>query len=124
MRWVGLANYQRLAEDPLFLQTLYNTAYITFIGVPVHVLAAFAMALLLNSGVRGLGFYRTVFYLPSVTPVIATLAALDLVPEPLARPDQPGARARSASRGRTGCRASSGRSPRSSWSRPGASGPA
>jgi len=72
LKWAGLGNYARLAADPLFGQTLYNTVYITAIGVPVHVVVAFAIALLLNSGVRGMGFYRTVFYLPSITPVIAT----------------------------------------------------
>ncbi len=72
LKFVGLDNYKRMASDPLFFDTLYNTFYITVIGVPVHVLAAFIMALLLNAGVRGMGFYRTMFYLPSVTPVIAS----------------------------------------------------
>lgn len=72
MKWAGLDNYSRMATDPLFGQTLFNTAYITAIGVPVHVGIAFAIALLLNTGVRGMGFYRTVFYMPSITPVVAS----------------------------------------------------
>jgi multiple sugar transport system permease protein len=72
LKWAGLDNYSRMASDPLFGQTLYNTFYITAIGVPVHVGIAFAIALLLNSGVRGMGFYRTVFYMPSITPVVAS----------------------------------------------------
>jgi multiple sugar transport system permease protein len=72
IRFAGGDNYVRLANDPLFMTTLYNTAYITFVGVPVHVGAAFAIALLMNAGVRGMGIYRTAFYLPSVTPVVAS----------------------------------------------------
>jgi multiple sugar transport system permease protein len=71
-RWAGAANYTRLINDPLFAKSLYNTLYITVIGVPVHVLVAFAIALLLNSGVAGMRVYRTIFYLPSITPVIAS----------------------------------------------------
>jgi multiple sugar transport system permease protein len=70
-RPAGLDNYTRLVGDPLFATTLYNTLYITLVGVPVHVAAAFALALLLNAGVRGMGVYRTLFYLPTVTPVVA-----------------------------------------------------
>jgi multiple sugar transport system permease protein len=71
-RPAGLDNYTRLVGDPLFATTLYNTLYITLIGVPVHVAAAFALALLLNAGVRGMGVYRTLFYLPTVTPIVAS----------------------------------------------------
>jgi multiple sugar transport system permease protein len=72
IRFAGTENYVRLANDPLFATTLYNTAYITAIGVPIHVGAAFAIALLLNSGVRGMGLYRTWFYMPTVTPLVAS----------------------------------------------------
>jgi multiple sugar transport system permease protein len=71
-RPAGVDNYARLVTDPLFATTLYNTLYITLIGVPVHVAAAFALALLLNAGVRGMSAYRTLFYLPTVTPIVAS----------------------------------------------------
>jgi multiple sugar transport system permease protein len=46
--------------------------YITVIGVPVGILTALGIALLLNQEVRGISLYRAVFYLPSITPVVAS----------------------------------------------------
>lgn len=70
-RWVGLANYGRLVRDDLFLLSLYNTAYYTFLSVPLGVVVALAAASLLNTRLRGLNVFRTIFYLPSVVPMVA-----------------------------------------------------
>jgi multiple sugar transport system permease protein len=71
-RWVGLDNYALLLRDPLFWKSLGNTLYITLIGVPIAVGVALGIALLLNNRrVRGLGAFRTVFYLPVVIPAVA-----------------------------------------------------
>jgi multiple sugar transport system permease protein len=70
-KFVGLNNFTRLMEDPLVAKSLGNTAYFTFIGVPLQLLVAFALALMLNQNVRGLSFYRTIYYLPSITPAVA-----------------------------------------------------
>lgn len=73
MRWVGLANYAELLNrDKLFWVSLYNTAYMVFIGVPFHILLAILLALLLNLSLRGVAVYRTVFYVPTIVPVVAT----------------------------------------------------
>ena len=69
--WVGLANFRQMAADPLFRLSLYNTAYYTFIGVPIYLVAALLMALVLNLHLRGITFYRTIFFLPSLTPAVA-----------------------------------------------------
>lgn len=69
--YVGLRNFQRLFEDPLVAKSLGNTAYFTFIGVPLQLIVAFVLALMLNQNVRGLSIYRTVYYLPSITPAVA-----------------------------------------------------
>jgi len=71
-RFVGLDNFRRLVGDPKFLLSLKNTAYYTFIGVPIHLAVALMLALLLNTDIRGQPFYRTVFYLPSITPAVAS----------------------------------------------------
>jgi multiple sugar transport system permease protein len=70
-QFVGLRNFQRLFDDPLFSKSLVNTAYFTFIGVPLQLAVAFALAVMLNQNVRGLSIYRTVYYLPSITPAVA-----------------------------------------------------
>ncbi|HUV05897.1 MAG TPA: sugar ABC transporter permease [Armatimonadota bacterium] len=70
--WVGLANYQMLLHDKLFLESLYNTAYYTVFAVPLGIIVAFSLAVLLNAKVKGLAVFRTVFYIPSIVPVVAS----------------------------------------------------
>lgn len=71
--WVGPANFQRmLTEDPLFWTAVWNTTYYALVSVPFSLAVALGLALLLNQNVRGIGVYRTVFYLPTLVPVIAS----------------------------------------------------
>jgi len=70
--WVGLANYRHMLKDALLLQSLSNTAVYAVFSVPIGVAVAFALALLLNAKVRGLAVFRTLFYLPSIVPVVAS----------------------------------------------------
>ncbi|KQX44662.1 carbohydrate ABC transporter permease [Paenibacillus sp. Root444D2] len=65
--WVGTSNYTTLfTEDPLFLTSLKVTFIYVFISVPLKLLFALAVAMLLNKGIRGLGIYRTIYYIPSL----------------------------------------------------------
>src|SRR5262249_31533908 len=65
LQWVGPGNFQHLLADPLFYQALANTAYISFLAVPLQLGLALLVALGLNQRLRGVNFYRTVFFLPS-----------------------------------------------------------
>ncbi len=70
--FVGLANYQQLfGGDPLFLKSLQVTAIWVFAGVPLRLIVALIFAVLLNQKLMGIGFFRTVFYLPSVVSGVA-----------------------------------------------------
>lgn len=70
--WINLENYQTLfTGDSDFWQALKVTAIYTFIQVPLGLAGALAIALLMNSAVRGITVFRTIFYLPSVLPAIA-----------------------------------------------------
>ena len=70
--WAGLANYQRMFADPLFYKSVLNTVYFAAGSVVLGVVTSFLLAILLNQKVRGVGFFRTVFYLPSVVAGVAT----------------------------------------------------
>jgi multiple sugar transport system permease protein len=69
--WEGLSNYQRMFSDPRFAKTLYNSIYFTLLYVPTALPFALALAMLLNTDLRGLAIWRTAFYLPEITPVVA-----------------------------------------------------
>ena len=70
-QYVGLENIRTAIEDPLVAKSLYNTAFYTFIGVPLQLLIALLLAIGLNQSIRGQSIYRTVFYLPAITPAVA-----------------------------------------------------
>jgi multiple sugar transport system permease protein len=69
---VGLNNYKDLFSDKTFYKALENTLYMVLIGLPIHLFFDLSVALLLNAKVRALAFFRTVFYLPSITPAVAS----------------------------------------------------
>ncbi len=72
-KFVGLGNYTTLfTQDSLFWSTLYNTIYYVIFAVPLGIIVAFLLAMLLNQKIRGLSIYRTIFYLPSITPFVAS----------------------------------------------------
>ncbi len=70
--WVGLKNYIDIFNDKLIWKSLWNTAYVTVIGLPLGLAASLGLALLLHQKVKGLPFFRTVFYLPTVVPIVAS----------------------------------------------------
>jgi multiple sugar transport system permease protein len=73
-RWVGLANYIALFHQSLFLQALHNTLIYAVGTTLIQTIFALALAVLLNNRLKGRGFFRTAFYLPSVTSsVVITL---------------------------------------------------
>ncbi|MBA2811718.1 sugar ABC transporter permease [Streptomyces sp. KM273126] len=70
--FTGLENYLRLFQDENFLRDVLNTALFVAVGVPLTMGAGFALALALNSGIRRLrGTFRTVFFAPVVTNIVA-----------------------------------------------------
>ncbi|MER7243422.1 sugar ABC transporter permease [Kribbella sp. NPDC000426] len=70
--FVGVDNYVHMfSRDPLFLKSLGVTTYYTLGAVPLTLVVAFAIAMLLNAKVRGLGVYRTIYYLPTLVPSVA-----------------------------------------------------
>lgn len=69
--FIGLDNYADLLRDTLFWKSLWNTAFFALGSVSLGTLTSLTLALLLNAKVKGLAAYRTLFFLPSLMPVVA-----------------------------------------------------
>ncbi len=66
-RWVGLENYQYMFErDRRFWKALEVTFTYVALAVPLRLMMALAVAMLLDKGLRSIGMYRAIFYLPSI----------------------------------------------------------
>jgi multiple sugar transport system permease protein len=72
-RWIGLENYRAAftGTDRLFWPSLGRTVLFVAVVVPLGVAGSLGMALLVNQPFRGIGLFRTLFYLPSLTPAVA-----------------------------------------------------
>jgi multiple sugar transport system permease protein len=70
-RWVGLRNYLELFDDSDAIASLVRTLAYTVIVVPLTVAGGLALAVLLNRRLKTMGLFRTIFFLPSVVPVVA-----------------------------------------------------
>lgn len=69
--FAGLGNYIAVLKDPMFYKSLLNTGWYVLFEVPLTLVLSLGIAILLNQKIRGLGFYRTVYYLPVVTSIVA-----------------------------------------------------
>jgi ABC-type sugar transport system permease subunit/ABC-type glycerol-3-phosphate transport system substrate-binding protein len=74
-RWLALANYQELlsasGDRPILIRSFWNAGFMSVVGIPLTMMAGLAIALLLNAKVKGMHYYRTAYYLPSIAPVVA-----------------------------------------------------
>lgn len=71
--FVGIANYRDLlTTDHLFFTAVRNTLYFAVFSIPLHIVLSIAIALLLNLEVRGMSLYRTIFFIPSIVPQVAS----------------------------------------------------
>nr|WP_104110915.1 MULTISPECIES: sugar ABC transporter permease [unclassified Arthrobacter] len=73
-KWIGFDNYANLFQDDRFIQSVKVTLTYVVFGTPTKLLAALAIAMLLNSKRRGQGFYRSAFYVPSLIGASVSIA--------------------------------------------------
>ena len=66
MEWVGLKNFIRMLNDPLFFKAMGNTGMFLLIHIPFQITVALGLALLLNSRIKFRGFFRAVYFMPVV----------------------------------------------------------
>ncbi|QNO37723.1 sugar ABC transporter permease [Protaetiibacter sp. SSC-01] len=78
-RPAGLSNYEALIEDPKVMMSLGNTLYYAVLAVPLEIVFALFLAMLLNRVGRGAGLFRTLYYLPKMTPAVATASVFFLL---------------------------------------------
>ncbi len=71
-RFHGLGNYRQMLHDPLLSKSLWNTAVYAAMYIPGSIVVALTLAMLLNQKLRGMGVFRTIFYLPYLTAGVAT----------------------------------------------------
>ena len=70
--WIGWDNYRDLLTDHAFHTALWNTIFYAAVSVPFTLTLSLLLALLLNEPVRGQGLYRTIVFLPSLVPLVAS----------------------------------------------------
>lgn len=80
--YVGAGNYSRLIEDPMFLKSIINTIYYAAVSVPLSIMFSLAIALLLNNKISGIGFYRTVYFIPVITSINAVAIVWNFIYHP------------------------------------------
>jgi multiple sugar transport system permease protein len=82
LKWIGLANYRQMLQDRLLLKSLVNTAAYAALFIPASQVVALSLALLLNQRLKGMGIFRTLFYLPTLTQGVATFTLWSIIFEP------------------------------------------
>lgn len=69
--FIGAGNYRDLSKDPVFWKSLWNTVYYAAFAMPLGTVLSLALALLLNQKIIGRSIFRTIFFLPSLVPLVA-----------------------------------------------------
>jgi putative chitobiose transport system permease protein len=77
-QWVGLENYTRLFQDDLFWRGLRNS-FIYLIVTPILIVLSISLAIVVNQKLKGTAFFRTVYYIPAITSVVAVGMIFELV---------------------------------------------
>lgn len=78
-QWAGLANYIALFQNEAYLEAFTNTITFAALYVPGVVIISLLVAVLLNRKIRGLGIFRTVYFLPTVTSAVATALVWNMI---------------------------------------------
>ena len=68
--FVGLDNFTRLFQDPVFWKSMRNTFYFAIVVVPLQSAFALLLAILVNNKIRGTNFFRTIYFVPVVTSIV------------------------------------------------------
>lgn len=70
-QWVGFENFRVQFHDPLFWKVILNTVYYSSVSVPLGIVISLGLALVLNNKIKGVTWYRSIYFAPVVTPMVA-----------------------------------------------------
>ena len=84
--FIGIQNFEKLVADPLFQRSLVNTLYYAAMHVPLTIVVSLGLALLLNTKLRGVSFFRTAAFFPYITSIVAIALVWNLLFSPDAGP--------------------------------------
>lgn len=84
LEWLGLEQYRRILSDPAFSRALLNNLIFALVVVPLQTTLALVLALLLNRRIRGIAWFRTIYFMPVVFPLslVAVVWVLIYAPGP------------------------------------------
>ncbi|QEO14078.1 sugar ABC transporter permease [Agromyces intestinalis] len=80
--FIGFENFQKLVADPLFHRSFINTLYFAVLHVPLTIVVSLGLALLLNTKLRGVAFFRTAAFFPYITSIVAIALVWNLLFSP------------------------------------------
>ncbi|MFQ3544035.1 sugar ABC transporter permease [Halobacillus rhizosphaerae] len=80
--WIGLDNYHKLIQDPVFWKSFWNTIYFTVLFVPTQTILALILAVALNQQLKGLKFYRMAHFIPVISSWTVVLYVADAIFNP------------------------------------------
>lgn len=85
-KFTGTHNWVRLAHDKIFWASFWNTFYYSAVHIPLTLVIAFALAVLLNSKLKGRTFFRTVAFFPYITSIVAAAQVWSMLFDPKSGP--------------------------------------
>jgi multiple sugar transport system permease protein len=71
-KWIALDNYKRLLTDAFWTKSIQVTLNYSVLFIPLSIIVAYVIALLMSQNIRGISVYRTMWYLPSLVPTVAS----------------------------------------------------
>lgn len=80
-RWIGLSNYTRVFQSEAFWTSLSNTVFY-MLGIPIGLAIGLGLALVMNSKIKGVSFYRAVYFAPGITSIVAVSAVFKYIYNP------------------------------------------
>ncbi len=71
-QWIGLANYQHLPQDDLYMKSVSVTLNYSLLFIPLSIIVAYTIGLLMSQNLKGISVWRTMWYMPSLVPTVAS----------------------------------------------------